>query len=344
MDDRGMRVSCSRSTPVFKALRFPFLIFIFTLYAYAQEESAVNVHSEQVIQVNEQAPIQVYSVPLSPQEKLSQARRRAEQHTEDKIRTRLETMRLREEQERLNKILTPLGDEHVAAPAPLVSNEQTHSYHSKNKASSFFIQLGVGKLYYFLNSYPRLSYQNFQGSNNYMQILSAGLGVYFSRISLEYSPYYNTYRLFYPTDVYNNIKLYSHELAAKFYFNVQSGSIRPFIGVLAAFQTRTYQTDIDTWNERVARFSTYRGLTKNIFTWRGRQSQTLQAGMTAGLEAHLNSHLIIGGEVRGFTNMYDLKDRWNQQQVSYYYQVFPNSPAPEEWSWYRLQFYARYLF
>ena len=337
---------------MFRVLKFNLLTFILmALSARAQEEisvtaSPVNPPSQESsahIQVREQPPMQVYSVPLSSQEKLSQARRRAEQQTEDKIRSRLETMRLKEEQERLSKILTPLEDENVvthtsSSPEPSEPSSIDPSYERKTR---FFIQLEVGKLYYFLQAYPQITYNNFQFSNNYLQILSLGLGVYFSRISLEYSPHYSSYRLLYTGDIYNNVKLYSHELAAKFYFHTQSSSVRPFIGILAAFQNRTYQTDQAIWNKQILQHTG--GLARDIFTWQGRKSHTLQAGMVAGLEAHLNSQLTIGAEMRGFVNVYDLEDRWNQQNV-YYYQVFPNSPSPEEWSWYRLHLYARYLF
>ena len=214
---------------------------------------------------------------------------------------------------------------------------------SSNKG--FFVQIGIGKLFYFLNSYPRLSYQNFQSNNTIIQMLSSGVGFHFSRISFEYSPYYNTYKLRYPTDIHSNIKLYSHEIAAKLYFSSKGSSVRPFIGALMALQVREYQSDVEVWNERVDRMRLHSTeLNRNIFSWQGRKSQVLQAGMSAGLDFYLNRHWVVGGEVRGFVSMYDLEDQWNQRQISYYYQAFPESPAPEDWSWYRLQLYLRYIF
>ena len=336
-----------------------FFVF-FLVTTEAEENSPVSTQLSETIHISEQTPIQVYSAPLTPQEKLSQARIKAEQETEYKIRARLETMRLREEQKRLEQILTPLEDENVATqtPAPATSLapsdpsyvdhshvDHSHSPHSSGSKTKrgFFIQISISQLYYFLNRYPQISNSNFQSHNDYFEKLSLGLGAYFSRMSLEYSPYFSKYRLTYSESIYNNIKLRSHEVAAKFYF-YQSGSIRAFIGVLGAFQNRTYQTDESVWNEQVERYSSgYSGFQRNIFTWQGRKSRTFQAGMTAGLETLLNQRIAIGGEIRGFINMYDLEDQWNQK-YSYFYQIFPESRSPENWSWSRLQLYFRFIF
>ena len=186
-----------------------FILCFFALFlatAWAEEETPVHTQALETIQINEQAPIQVYSAPLTHEEKLSQARIRAEQETENKIRARLETMRLREEQKRLNQILTPLEDESVATqtPVPVTDPTQSHTHsdhgysdHSHSDRSShflsdkgFFVQLSIGQLYYFLNRYPQISNSNFQNRNSYLQKLSLGIGTYFSRVSLEYSPYY----------------------------------------------------------------------------------------------------------------------------------------------------------
>ena len=52
------------------------------------QQTEQNASGPQTIIIREQPPVQVYSAPLTPQEKLSKARKQAEEETENTIKTR----------------------------------------------------------------------------------------------------------------------------------------------------------------------------------------------------------------------------------------------------------------
>ena len=355
----------------FKVFRFVILMLIFPIWAYekegpqqtklpsspiqvyesqdeeeagelvqvqAQERERIPVQQEQqtsptTIIIREQPPVQVYSQPSTPQDKLSRARKQAEEHTENKIRTRLELLRLKDEKARMDQLLSPLDDQHISVqqgnPAPV----QQPAVETFKQARKFFIHVGMGYLNHYNSNSPYPQSIERLGSS-----FTAGFGLYeFDRFSLEYTFSYSKHRVAYPP--INNIhynptetvfRLRGHSLALKYYLSSQR--IKPFIGAIISLNRRSYSTAIGELYRR-----------DPIFYLEGRVVTAVQGGVITGLELFITQRIVLGLDARFYMNIHDLEDALGKN--NYYYTVFQiQQPLPEEMSWYNLQGFIRILF
>ena len=289
--------------------------------------------------IREQPPVQVYSEPLTSQEKLTRARKQAEDHTEDKIKTRLELLRLKDEKARMDKLLNPLKDEDVAAPAQSQHEKPSAPSSSRALLSSdrqYFIHLGMGRL----NHHNQSPQQYSDSIERLGSSFTGGLGLYESeKFSIEYTYTFSKHRVSFPIQnpLYNPtntlFNMHSHSVALKYY--IASGVIRPFIGAVGSFNIRSYKTE-------VAAHHTY----DPFFYWNDRSSKAWQAAFVTGAELFISQNIVLGLDLRFYMNIYDLQDIWVQNTDKYYYYtVFQTHQAlPEEMSWYNFQGFVRFLF
>ncbi len=311
------------------------------VYENSEEEkpagqTPVQMQREQVI-IREQPPIQVYSAPLTPQEKLTRARKQAEEQTENKLKTRLELLRLKDEKARMDKLLSPFEDQHISVPEEQGVLKPEPSVPAQTpSARKYFLHLGLGRLnHYNRNPHYPESIQRLGAS------LTGGLGLYESqKLSIEYTYSFSKHRvvyapvnpLFNPT--HTRFDLHSHSLGLKYYV-LSSGLIRPFLGGVASLNIRSYTTE-------VAESHRY----DPFYYWNERASRAFQGAFVTGAELFITQNFVLGLDLRLYMNIYDLQDMWVQKtEQYYYYTVFETTqPLPEEMSWYNLQGFVRFLF
>jgi len=298
-----------------------------------ERDDAVSAEKEKqqnlpVIIIREQPPVQVYSEPLTPQEKLSKARKQAEQQTEDKIRTRLELLRLKDEKARMDKVLDPLEDKDVsvpesAKPAPV----QEKASEPFQKSHRFFGHFGIGHLYHHTR---RASYSKPIERRGYLYV--GGAGLYESNISIEYTFNFSKHRVNYPQTYprHTLFNLYSHSIAFKYY--VSSGRLKPFIGLTGSLNIRKYTTDIADYYSHPP-----------TYYWDQRSSSAFQGGATAGAELWISQKFVAGLEFRWSLSIYSLKDIGTEKE-SYYSNYLGEQPEPEDMSLYGIQGFFRILF
>ena len=286
-----------------------------------------------VQQASEQPPIQVLSRPLSPQEKLTRARQNAEKTTEDKIRTQLEVMRLKDEQKRLKQVMAPLeqspGAVYEKAPSPIETTQQSVQP-APEKSGSFFLHFGVGTL------------DDFNANPGYLvtygNIYTGGVGVYEGEsLSVEYTYSYSKHRLAYTLlgDFHNNINLHNSIFSLKFYPLKRYKKFKPFVGIAASYSYRYYTTDLEEWYKGLPNYRQY------YHHWHGKRSNTIKGGLVAGAEMRISKFLVLGVDAHYFINVHNFQNRWNTAQSFFYthYQQFP-----EELNWYKLQAFLRIRF
>lgn len=292
--------------------------------------------SSPAIIIREQPPVQVYSEPLTPQEKLVRTRKQAEEQTEDRIKTRLELLRLRDEKARMDKILSPLDDQHVdvqqTQQRPPIKQEIVEKPQQTRK---YFIHLGMGRLNHYTRNLPTPQSIERIGAS-----FTAGFGLYeLRKISVEYTFNYSRHSIPYTLNnpsynpIFTKFHLYSHSLALKYY--LFSDRLRPFIGAVASINRRSYTTTVQ---ERY-RYS-------SDFYWNDRSSHALQGAFVTGAELFLAERFIVGIDIRFYVNIYDLEDAWVRKTSYYrhYYEAFQvQQPLPEEMSWYNIQGFFRFL-
>lgn len=353
----------------FKVFRFFILILAFPSWAYEREEvqhkklptSPIQVYESQssaensvqaqkqapvqqtqqnpVIIIREQPPVQVYSEPATPQQKLSKARKQAEEQTENKIRTRLELLRLQDEKARMDKMLSPLEDEDVsvqqsAKPAPVQKTIDT-----PQKSRFSFVHIGVGYLNHYTRSAPYPQSMERRGT-----AFSGGFGLYeSSRFSIEYIFNFSRHRVLYPPvntqydPRYTLFDLYKHSVALKYY--ILSGRLRPFVGIVGSLNMREYTTDLAEQHL----------LYTPMYYWHKRTSKAFQGGVTAGAELFITRRFVAGLEFRWSLNIHDLRDIGIEKPNHYYYYTAyaayqAEQPLPEDMSLYGIQGFFRILF
>ena len=310
----------------------------------AKEEAPVTQNP--VIIIREQPSVQVYSEPLTPQEKLSRARKQAEEQTENKIRTRLELLRLQDEKTRMDKILTPLEDQDVSiqnpekTPPVQKQMEETHNVHHPYYVDNhflFFVHIGGGYLNHYTRSAPHPDSIERRGI-----AFSGGAGLYLDeskRLSIEYTFNFSRHRVVYPIlnvqydPRFTLIDLYSHSVSLKYY--ILSGRLRPFVGLVGSWNIREYTTEL----AEISRYSP-------IYYWDKRSSDAFQGGVTAGAELILSRRFFAGLELRWSLNIHDLKDIGIQNpNHNYYFARFQaEQPLPEDMSLYGIKGFLRILF
>ena len=297
------------------------------------DETPVQQNSPTTIIIREQPPVQVYSEPLTPQEKLSRARKQAEEHTENKIRTRLELLRLKDEKTRMDQLLSPLQDENVSvqqpqksAPVQEVKAPRTHNY---------FFHVGPGYVNHYTKNSPYPKAIERMGTS-----WAVGLGLYEShKFSIEYTFNFSKHRVVYPPvnyqydPRYTQFDLIIHSIALKYY--ILPGRIKPFVGLIGSFNAREYSTELE-------QFHRY----NPIFYWDKRPSKSFQGGVVAGAEVLIGQNFVIGLDFRFSMNIHDLKDIGIAKEDHYYYYTAfqAQQPLPEDMQLYNLQGFFRILF
>ena len=304
-----------------------------------ERDDTIPVQKEQqnppVIIIREQPPVQVFSEPVTPQEKLSKARKQAEEQTENKIRTRLELLRLQDEKARMDKVLSPLEDADVSVQQSTPAPVQEKEIIEPQKARRAFIHLGMGYLSHYTRSAPFPESIERRGAT-----LTAGFGLYESnKFSIEYLLSFSRHRVVYPPinsqydPRFTLFDLYSHSIAFKYY--VLSGRLKPFIGLVGSLNTREYSTDLAEYH-----------LYNPIYYWDKRSSNAFQGGATLGAELSVTQKFVVGLELRWSLNIHDLKDMGIEKPNHYYYYTAfqAEQPLPEDMSLYSMQGFFRILF
>ena len=159
-----------------------------------QQKAEQNSSSPQTIIIREQPPVQVYSAPLTSQEKLSRARKQAEEETEKTIKTRLELLRLKDEKNRMEQLLNPLQDEHISVQQPQKTSTESMPPPTLQRTRKYFLHAGMGYLNHHTRRTPypqsiqRVGYSS-----------SLGLGLYDShRFSIGYTWTFSKHQIIYP--------------------------------------------------------------------------------------------------------------------------------------------------
>ena len=307
--------------------------------AQTQERDTIPVQQEQqnapVIIIREQPPVQVYSEPLTPQDKLSKARRQAEEQTENKLRNRLELLRLKDEKTRMDKMLSPLEDADVSVQQSTQSAPVEEKVSEPQKTRRAFIHLGMGYLNHYTSRAPHPESIERRGA-----AFTGGFGLYESnRFSIEYLLNFSRHRVVYPpiNSQYDPrltlFDLYSHSITIKYY--ILPGRLKPFIGLVGSLNTREYSTDLAEHH-----------LYNPIYYWDKRSSNAFQGGFTAGAELSITQKFVVGLELRWSLNIHDLKDLGVEKPNHYYYYAAfqAEQPLPEDMSLYGLQGFFRILF
>ena len=103
--------------------------------------------------VSEQPPTQVYSSPVLRQaDRLSLERQKMEKETERTLRERLELLRLKDEQKRLNRLTAPMDQPGVAVPKNIPQPQQSQFSQSfkisYTPSHPYYISLGLGRIFF----------------------------------------------------------------------------------------------------------------------------------------------------------------------------------------------------
>ena len=283
--------------------------------------------------VGESAPTQILARPLTEDEKILRARQKAEQATELKIRKRLETLRLRDEQKRLNQLLPQGAGEGAVSTFPIEEGGEWSSgaeaFQAKKKESDIyrkkmsqytpsyvsFVRLGLGGIKYLHQSGGIVS----------SEVRSIGLGLLEGRhVSFDAGFSYSTHRLRDEPDTQKN--LFSHyNMSAVLKYFLFPGRVKPFLGVLASYNYRDYTGDYDLYY-----------YTDEMST------QSLNIGGAVGVDAFLGSRFMIGMDARFHFNIYALQGDEIRNPHEHYFARYETTP--EELNWVVFQFYLGVLF
>ena len=296
--------------------------------------------SPKTIIIREQPPVQVYSVPLTPQDKLSKARKQAEEETENTIKTRLELLRLKDEKARMEQLLTPLEDEHISTvQQPEKTTPDESAAPSSQRTTRYFLHAGMGHLDHYTRRTPYP-----QSIQRIGTASSLGLGLYDShKFSIGYTWIFSKHQIIYPIPGMApnlfSFNLQSHSITLKYYvLSKHSKLIKPFIGAAASFNIRNYKTLVDELRKYDPNYY------DPSYYWHERVSKAFQGALTAGVELLISRYFLIGLDLRFYMNIHDLQDIWLSKDRFYYSQAFQvQMPLPEEMSWYNLQGFIRIL-
>ena len=294
------------------------------IYVKMKEESQQKESRQEAVQpVSERPPTEILTEHPAHHEKLQKARQKAEQTTEGKIKERLETLRLRDEQERLNQLLPVQQDQGAVStagpshsPEPSPSSAYSKEYIPANR---YFARVGLGYLQYFRGKRPVVDVLS-------SQIWSVGLGVFEGkRIAFDVAAAFSTHRMTLEGDLTQNLFTHYNFTATLKYF-LFPGRLKPFLGVLASYNNRHYTGDyVVQWG------------------WNNRVSQTVNAGIVGGFELFIGSGLTAGVDVRTHLNIYSLHDPYNLH-TSPYYVDYSYKIAPEDLTWATYNFFISWLF
>ena len=309
----------------------------------------VDQTSAQAPNISTQPVLRVTGVPITkaPTAELRQSRQEAELHTEQQIVEKLESSRLRDEQERLNRLFpsgaakTVVADGAAMTPVDISAQVQApSSVHDTHKDNLY------------LGFYAGQAGNVFQQVNNLESYGSFGIsaGSYFqSGIILEgsfaFTPhaitptqgdvnYQNHFDQSYSTD----IQQWSGMLALK--YSPFSSRLKPYFGLVAAYNQWIYR-DHSSFNYSCESLHTSycSGLDYN--------SHSIDFGVTVGFDVQLNKKLSIGLSV--VMNVYNIyhnnttRDPYAAQQAEYnrwadyhgdpYSERFNKRFKPEEMKW-----------
>ena len=329
----------------------------------------VIIHEPEPVQgsrrvILERPPTDVVTVPESQSEKLRRARREAEETTEGKIQEKLEILRLKAEQERLNKIMSPLDGESEVVnqdKAPIKKKpqikKQTSSY---SPAHPYYFQVGWGWPGFFEGSRHQYLERKVLSSS---YAWSAGLGVYQGHaMSVDYTFSYSTHQIYpewnRPSE--DSFAHFHHALALKYF--ILSGRIKPFAGFLASVNGHKYYSSF-RYEDNLANnaYYYYGQVIDRYYGWNDRTVWTLNGGISAGVDILLGSRLAVSVSYRFHMHLYELNageyNEWPWESWSYntnhyygyhdfynaYYEPFSEIP-PHRMNWHNFDIYLKFLF
>ena len=288
-----------------------------------------NQNSNQVTKTNSQPTVQVLGQPVSETYavELKKSRYEAELQTEQKIVERLESSRLRDEQERLNKMFgntSPLASTATVAPVVSTTSNQVSVPSAPESAKKAYVGFHGGQASNFtslenVNSYGSLgiSFGTFAQSG-----LMVKSDFFYSkhRIDNMYSIYSN-----YGYDEYRD-KTMSHQLSGSLTlgYTPSFGRFRPYAGASIAYNhwIHSAYTD-DSQCKRVS----LRDCKNQVKT------DTVNLGLTTGVDFQLSQRLSIGFNM--LVNVYNIYNNLSDRIADYddYSRNDENPVYIEETNW-----------
>ena len=275
-------------------------VIIYNNHQLDQSSARPNMSTQPVVRVT--------GVPITkaPTAELRKSRQEAELLTEQKIVEKLESSRLRDEQERLKKLFPSSPNKTVVAESgsDLTVNAQVPNLLKEEADNNVFLGFHLGQSGNVLRQVDNLeSYGSFgvsAGANS-----SSGLTV---EGSLFFTPHavspegFTAFRdqnlvYYYDEEYYTNISQWSGMLSVK-YIPFSSLKLKPYIGIMAIYNIWQY-TDYYGFEYNNCRF-----LNTPYCPDNGYKSHSVDAGLNLGLDVYLNKKLSIGAGL--LINIYNI--------------------------------------
>ena len=287
-------VSVPQSTPVIKT------------YSKGQPKVVIyNNHkvdqsSTQAPNISTQPVLRVAGTPITkaPTAELRQSRQEAELMTEQRIVEKLESSRLRDEQERLNKLFpsgaakTVVADGAAIAPVDISASASAVSSVPNAYKDNLYLSFHAGQAGNVFQQVDNLeSYGSFGVSaGSYFQsgIIMEGSFAFTSHsIAPTQTVFFRdvNYRNHFDNDYSTDIQQWSGMLALK--YSPFSSRLKPYLGLVAAYNQWIYRDQYSfDFNCEVLRTPYCPGLDYN--------SHSVDLGVTVGADVHLNQKLSVG--------------------------------------------------
>ena len=277
-------------------------------------------------QISNQPVVRVNGVPVSNSHatELQKSRRDAEIQTEQKIVERLERSRLKDEQERLDKILKPYKEKSVVVvnnDGNLYSEKTTVSQPEVENDDEIFVGLHIGQASNLTNRIEE-SYGSFgisAGSYNESGLMLEG-AVFYSEHEVSkdsFNMYYNTVydRHLSP---FSNVDQFTGALSLK--YTPFSRKFRPYIGVSVFYNMWMYDNDDEIFD--LYSFCPYR---TNSLRNRGncnssrKTTDSIDLGAHVGLDVKINKKISLGFNLLiNIANLYNNNvDVFSRYQLHY---------------------------
>ncbi len=265
---------------------------------------------DQKAQVSNQPVVRVMGTPVSMTyaAELKKSRQDAELQTEQKIVEKLESSRLRDEQERLNKLFvsktgTLVSSKTVAvAPESHAIQATTVSTISDSTEEKIYAGIQVGQSSNFTNVKNLTSYGSFGASAGV--ISRAGLilesSVFFSQHQLDHSNDYNNNMDNLGVSNITDLYQVSGLLALK--YTPSSSRFKPYVGAFVAYNYWMYQADSDYICDY------YSSKSCGDYT----KSDGVDIGPVVGMDFFLNNKVSLG-----FNMMVSVRNIYNNRSDKY---------------------------
>ena len=233
-----------------------------------------------------------------------------EKETERTLRERLELLRLKDEQKRLNRLTSPMNQPNVSVPKNI---QQPHSSQQSSFSQSFntnytpprpyYISLGLGRIFFSEVEIGENPYSNSRIPNKVHSgyLFSAGLGLYTgTRLSFGYLFNLSKHRMTHPDIITqeNRFSLYTHSALLK--FALFPGRLKPFIGALVSFNQRT------AWPE----------YTSAIIPVEANHYFSFYGGPSAGVDLFLGSRVGLSIIISYIMNVYRFQNQNEYERLN----------------------------